>query len=122
MDTLPNSINEIGSSAFEGCTALKGVSFSESLITIGNNAFYGCTVLQSVFLPDSLEEIGIFAFYDCISLKMIFIPESINNIDYIFGNLPSESKMFMPLSIKKYMDMSNFHLCKIFFYFDSGLD
>ena len=120
--SLPNSINEIGSSAFEGCTALKGVSFSESLITIGNNAFYGCTVLQSVFLPDSLEEIGIFAFYDCISLKMIFIPESINNIDYIFGNLPSESKMFMPLSIKKYMDMSYFHLCKIFFYFDSGLD
>jgi hypothetical protein len=41
----------IGSSVFDGCTALESVEFPETLNSIGSNAFAGCTALKDVYLP-----------------------------------------------------------------------
>ena len=39
---IPNSVETIGDSAFEGCTSLTSVTIPNSVTTIGNFAFQGC--------------------------------------------------------------------------------
>ena len=47
---LPETIEEIKSSAFWGCEGLISINFPESLIKIGDAAFYGCKRLISNIL------------------------------------------------------------------------
>ena len=69
---LPDSITEIGYSAFSGATNLESINFPEGLKTIGWYAFYG-TGLTNVSLPDSVTEIGREAFNECQSLGRVSI-------------------------------------------------
>lgn len=55
------SVVNIGNYAFEDCSHLKKVVFSENLEIIGDAAFYNCTSLKSVRLYDKITEIGAFA-------------------------------------------------------------
>ena len=54
---LPDSILEIGESAFAECRFLKKVIIPDSVTKIGNRAFYYCTALCSVSLPKHLAYI-----------------------------------------------------------------
>ena len=45
---LPNSIESIWDSAFDGCTGLKVITIPESVTRIEQNAFWWCTDLKSV--------------------------------------------------------------------------
>ena len=54
---LSATIEEIGDSAFEGCTNLTEVHCSPVLQTIGNRAFFGCSNLSIMILPDTVSEI-----------------------------------------------------------------
>ena len=56
--TIPNSVTEIGSSAFCGCTSLESIDIPNSVTEIGSSAFCGCTSLESIDIPDSVTEIG----------------------------------------------------------------
>ena len=40
--TIPNSVTEIGSSAFCGCTSLESIDIPNSVTEIGSSAFCGC--------------------------------------------------------------------------------
>ena len=62
--TIPNSVTEIGWSAFDGCTALTSVTIPNSVTKIGSGAFEGCTGLTSVTIPNSVTKIGGSAFED----------------------------------------------------------
>lgn len=78
-------VTRIGTSAFENCTNLQTVTFSESLTLIASNAFEYCSSLKEVDLPDGLTEIGSSAFYACSALTYIFIPASVVTIgNYAF--------------------------------------
>ncbi|MCL2098669.1 MAG: leucine-rich repeat protein [Bacteroidales bacterium] len=55
--TLPNSITQIGISAFSNCVALTALNLPEGLLSIGANAFSGCTNLATLHLPASLNSI-----------------------------------------------------------------
>lgn len=57
-----SGVKEIGSCAFEGCTALKSVTFSDELNAVGTGAFMDNLSLMSVRLPSNLEIIGEYAF------------------------------------------------------------
>ncbi len=82
----PESIVEIGEYAFENCSNLKEVKFSDKLEIIGKGAFYNCGKIQEIELPKSLKEMkngyanGVFS--NCSSLKKISIPKSLKE-----GNL-----------------------------------
>lgn len=73
--TLPNTITEIGGSAFQNCAALNKIDLSNlALTSIGGQAFYGCKSIETIDLSKSIDltNLGGYApFYDCMSLKSI---------------------------------------------------
>ncbi|WP_419574611.1 leucine-rich repeat protein [Ruminococcus sp.] len=73
---IADSVEYIGSMAFEECINLREVKLPKSLYTICEETFYGCESLESITLPDVVN-IGESAFAHCISLKNIAIPESV---------------------------------------------
>ena len=88
--TIPNSVTNIGASAFRGCSSLTSITIPNSVTSIGASAFRGCSSLTSINIPNSVTEIGWYAFRGCIRLKSITIPESVTSIDsYAFKGCSS---------------------------------
>ena len=84
--TIPNSVTDIGSSAFSGCTSLTSIVIGNGVTTIGKSAFSMCTSLTSITIPNSVTSIGNSAFGRCTSLTSIVIPNSVTNIgDHAFS-------------------------------------
>lgn len=77
---LPDGLTELGSSAFEGCSALEEVTLPNTLTEIGSNAFFKCA-LTSVRLPVNLEVIDRSAF-EGNRLTSVVIPEKVRFINY----------------------------------------
>ena len=71
FELLPIENYTIGSSAFEGCTALTDVSMPDTIKTIGSRAFFGCSSLGEFDLPGSVTEIGADTFNGCESLTAV---------------------------------------------------
>ena len=70
--TIPDSVTEIGDSAFGYCLSLTGVTIPDSVTSIGKYAFCDCTSLTSITIPDSVTEIGYKAFDGCSSQKKVY--------------------------------------------------
>lgn len=68
-----NSIESIGSNAFQNCTALSHIDLGSSLKKIDRQAFNGCSSLTSIDIPSSIEEIAYDAFGGWITAKEIRI-------------------------------------------------
>ena len=122
--TMGNGITAIGANAFNGCSGLKTVQLSDSLITIGNFAFYGnssitnldlkkcierigdsafkwCTNLVNIKLPDSLKFIGENAFESNYQLKTLEIPKKVESIGaYTFKDCKNLLNITLPDSLK----------------------
>ena len=79
--TVPDSVTNIGASAFKGCTGLTSVTIPDKVTHIGVSAFEGCTGLTSVNIPDSVTSIGSCAFEGCTGLTSVNIPDSVTKID-----------------------------------------
>ena len=47
---IPDSVTNIGDSAFYDCSSLQSVTIPDSVTSIGNGAFEGCGSLQSIFI------------------------------------------------------------------------
>ena len=66
--TIGNSVESIGSSAFNSCTGLTSVTIGNSVTSIGYYAFGNCRGLTSVTIPDSVTSIEPYAFDGCTNL------------------------------------------------------
>ena len=101
---IPNTITDIGESAFRKCTELSGKLYipeniqnisakafantgftsveiiSEYLTEIPDEAFSGCEELSEVIIPNQIESIGSSAFYECYMLESIELPEELTTI------------------------------------------
>ena len=83
--------------AFDKCTSLAHVSFSEGLTSIGEFAFSNCTSLALTSLPESLTSIGKYAFNYCTSLAFTSLPEDLTSIgNYTFYGCTSLALTFLP--------------------------
>jgi len=78
--TIPNSVTNIGESAFDYCISLTSVTIGNSVTSLGYRAFYYCTSLSSVTIPNSVTSIGDYAFSSCGGLTSVTIPNSVTNI------------------------------------------
>ena len=129
---LPNSLIEIGESAFECCDfesiafgsklkiigerafadnpALKNIKFNEGLEKIGDEAFFECGV-ESVILPDSLSSMSFDAFNGCTCLKNFHIGKNFTNNDYVttlLFNCPELEKITISPSNRQFKVIDGF--------------
>ncbi len=65
---IPNSVTEIGSSAFYGRSNLTSVTIPNSVTIIGDGAFNGCSGLTTVTIGNSVTTIGNYAFSGCSNM------------------------------------------------------
>ena len=67
-----DSIDNLGSAVFEGCSSLEGdITFGSGLEVITQNTFKNCAKLHSVTLPSTVEYINNSAFEGCTSLASV---------------------------------------------------
>lgn len=83
--SIPNTIVEIGESAFAYCTALSTVRFASGskLTTIGENAFYQCSSITSLTIPDSVQSIGDKAFCYLENLKYLTVSGELDTTGWL---------------------------------------
>ena len=109
--TLPSSITDIDSGAFEDCASLKTVTIPESVTNIDTYTFQNCTSLEEVIIPNGITNIGRYAFYGCSSLKNIDIPNNVTNIDIqAFYGCSSLTDVTIPESVSN-IGFSAFYGC-----------
>lgn len=77
--SLPDTLREIGPSAFEGAMALDTLALPAGVESIGEGAFRSSGV-ANVQLQEGLRTISDQAFYDCPALTSISIPASVESI------------------------------------------
>lgn len=69
---MPNTVTNIGNSAFSGNSNLTNISFSTTLKNIGYRAFYGCSNAV-INLPASVENIEEEAFANCSKITNLIL-------------------------------------------------
>ena len=77
---LPESLKEIGSSAFDRCT-MEAIAVPNSVEKIDMFAFQNCTNLKNFSIPNAVEEIPTFMLAYCDSLKYLYIHKNVKSID-----------------------------------------
>ena len=98
--TIPNSVTSIGNGAFDGCKGLTSVTIPNSVTSIGNSAFANCSGLTSVTIPNSVTSIGNTAFANCSSLTSVTIPNSVTSIgDKAFYGCSGLTSVTIPNSV-----------------------
>ena len=78
--TIPNSVKVIGSGAFEGCQRLINMTIPNSVISMGDNVFRYCQNLTKITIGDSVTSIGFMAFYGCKKLSNVTIGSAVKSI------------------------------------------
>lgn len=82
---IPDSVTDVGESAFEGCYSLVRAEFSQiSPVTVlSQNLFSGCEKLSELTLPDGVQAIKEGAFYGCSGLTEFTVGAEV----YEIGNM-----------------------------------
>ncbi|MBR5984123.1 MAG: leucine-rich repeat protein [Bacteroidales bacterium] len=111
--TVGNSVENIGSSAFFNCSGLTGaLTIPNSVTSIGNYAFSGCSGLTSLTIGNAVENIGSSAFYNCNGLTgTLTIPNSVTSIgNYAFSGCSGLQAVTIPSSTTS-IGLSAFYDC-----------
>lgn len=99
---LPDSITDIGESAFSNMYNLKKVKLPKNLEVIKDETFKACKSLQVIKFPNNLKKIGNRAFKECYSLEKFNLPDSITNIDEnAFSNMCNLKKVKLPCNLEE---------------------
>lgn len=102
---LPSTLEEISYAAFEGCTSLTEVNLPADLESIGGYAFADCTSLSAIDIPDSVKYIGGYAFTNCTSLGSVEIPEGITCLyEGTFNGCTGLESISLPSTLKTIED------------------
>lgn len=94
---IPNNVTNIGKSAFYGCSSLINIKIPINITSIGESAFSGCNVLKSIEIPDSVTDIGRGAFSGCSNLTSVRLPQGITDIEsFLFSGCSSLTSVQIP--------------------------
>ena len=98
---LPLGVKGIGNNAFS-YSGLHKVIIPDTVTELGESAFYNCRNLHTALVPGSIKTIPEFCFDNCRSLSQITICEGVESIeDYAFSVCLSLKKLFLPEGINK---------------------
>ena len=78
--TLPDTMKQIGESAFSWCRELTEITLPNSVETLGEAAFASALKLERVVLPNQLRSIPTLCFQNCSALQAISIPASMQSM------------------------------------------
>ena len=76
---IPYTIERIENFAFQNCSNLKEIEFSEGLKVIGDSTFWGCAIEHIVIL-DSVEAIYPYTFFGCKNLETVVIGTGVKSM------------------------------------------
>lgn len=79
--TIPDSVESIESFAFFGCKKLESIEIPGNIKTIERSVFSSCSALTSIVIPSGITSIGARAFSNCSALTDITVPESVTSIE-----------------------------------------
>lgn len=95
---IPDTVREIGKSAFAGCLALKNITLNKELVRVDDGAFnlLVSTTISSakVNLEDctKLEYIGAYAFQGCNGIEKVTLPPTVTHIgEYAFESTKAQT-------------------------------
>ena len=77
---IPQSVTQLDTAVFCGCTALESVTIYADITEIPASCFYNCHALTSVNIPDTVTTVRQYAFYGCTSLESVFFPDSVTEL------------------------------------------
>ena len=99
---IPESITKVGDNAFLQDFKLASVDMSSAinLTELGTNAFAMCTGLTEVNLAPNLVTVGSSAFYSCTLLPKVILPQNVQRIgDNAFGGCTSLKSVTIPKGV-----------------------
>lgn len=79
--TLPSSVIEVDSNAFNACKALTSIDFGGNVKALTSSLLSGCIVLTSVTGLASVTKIEQRAFYSCVALSSLSLPTGLTSIE-----------------------------------------
>ena len=98
---IPDSVTDIGASAFANYSAVTTVSLGTSVTNIGNYAFKNCIALTKIVVPDGLKTIGRSMFYKNSAVTEVEIGKDVTEIgDYAFYGMNNVEKLILPAGLK----------------------
>ena len=111
IDFSNSSLREISQYAFEACSSLYGIILPGSVKKIGAGAFCKCRNLLEVIVPESLDSIGAEAFKECNSLEYFKIPDGVTKLEKnTFLSCSNLGHVIIPKTVKS-IDESVFRYC-----------
>lgn len=109
--TIPSTVTQIGSRAFQGTEDLTEVLFTgdSALTTIGDFAFNGAYALTAVTFPESLTTIGNMALHDLEKLETLsFLGDEPTVVDtFTISYLAENAKIIVEHSNTSYGDLTS---------------
>ena len=98
---IPNTVKEIGESAFGYSYNLRSIVIPNSVVKMKTGAFESCHRLESILLSNSLKEIPSFAF-STTAIKELFIPSSVIKIgEHAFEVCEELKSVYVPKTVKE---------------------
>lgn len=94
--TIPASVTVIMKDAFQSCSNLRQVNFSEGLTYIAEHAFDTCKKLNGVTIPSSVKYIDNMAFHGCSALSALTIPDNVMIDRNAFGYCDLVPEQYRP--------------------------
>lgn len=99
---IPDSVTNIGKSAFSGCERMTGLTIGRNVKSIGEDAFLRCGRLNSIIIPDSVTSIGSEAFSECSGATSIILGSGVTDIgNSVFSYCSSLTKIIIPDSFTR---------------------
>ena len=103
--SIPNTVTEIGSYAFSGCSNLMSIEIPSTVAEIGSSAFSGCSNLESVTIPDGVTKIDGAVFSRCTNLVSVELPETITEISMeAFAHCSKLNNINLPKSLERILE------------------
>ena len=105
---LTDGLQQIGASAFTGCTALKVLELPDTVTTLGDNVFENCTALASVLLSGGLTALPTYAFRNCTALTGVVVPDSVATFNPgAFADCKALTEVYIGSQSTRYVQLGN---------------